>query len=276
MQTPAPGGARERPLTLGFLSMADVPPWDIFAAARAGGFEAATIRITPRRLGQDWFAIDPAAEAAIVAAARESRVRLSNVSGYYVAPETTLAHLAEVVAATRRLGADLIVQGCFEDDAERQLGLLRDYAAIAADADVRIAIEFMPFSAIRTLQDLVAVIGRIGRDNVGMTVDALHLARSGGTPADLARTARAVPVFLAQICDAAAAPPAGADLFREAITGRRLPGEGALPLREFVDALPPGVELECEVPLAEGASLPATERAMRIAEATRACLARSR
>ncbi|MBN8997392.1 MAG: sugar phosphate isomerase/epimerase [Rhizobiales bacterium] len=265
------------PLTLGFLSMADVPPWDIFDAAHAGGFAAASIRITPRRVGQRWFPVlgNPEAEPAIRAAAARTGVRLSNVSGYYVAPETERAHLADVVAATRRLGCDLIVQGCFEEDEARLLALLRDYAAMAADAGIRLAIEFMPFSTIKTLPDLVAIIDRLGRDNVGMVVDALHLSRSGGSPGQVARAARSTPVFLAQICDAAAAPPAGVDLFQEAITGRRLPGEGALPLREFLDALPKGVEIECEIPLGDATGLTPAARSMRIADATRPyCAAR--
>lgn len=263
------------PLTLGFLSMADVPPWDIFDAAGAGGFEAASIRITPRRIGQGWFPVlgNPQAEPAIRAASARTGVRLSNVSGYYLAPDTERAHLADVVSATRRLGCDLIVQGCFEDDEARLLALLRDYAAMAADAGVRLAIEFMPFSAVKTLPDLVAIIDRLGPDNVGMVVDALHLSRSGGSPEQLARAARETPVFLAQLCDAAATPPPGIDLFEEAISGRRLPGEGALPLREFLDALPRGVEIECEIPLGDATGLPAAERAMRIAAAARACCA---
>jgi hypothetical protein len=47
-----------------------------------------------------------------------------------------------------------------------------------------------------------------------------------------------------------------------------------LPLYEFLDALPAGVEIECEAPRIDYADLPAGEQARRAGDATRAFLAR--
>ena len=52
-------------------------------------------------------------------------------------------------------------------------------------------------------------------------------------------------------------------LVREARTGRLLPGEGVLPLKELVAALPPGLPLAIEAPCRATADLPALERARR-------------
>ena len=62
-------------------------------------------------------------------------------------------------------------------------------------------------------------------------------------------------------------------LIREARTGRLLPGEGALPLRELVAALPPDVPLAIEAPCRQTADLPALERARRAYRALTALLA---
>jgi hypothetical protein len=70
----------------------------------------------------------------------------------------------------------------------------------------------------------------------------------------------------AQICDAGAEMPAPTDapaLIREARTGRLLPGEGVLPLRELVAVLPAGIPLAIEAPVRATAALPAVERARR-------------
>ena len=49
--------------------------------------------------------------------------------------------------------------------------------------------------------------------------------------------------------------------------GRLFPGEGGLPLREFVDALPPDCEIEVEVASAAHEALSPPERATRIGAA---------
>jgi sugar phosphate isomerase/epimerase len=58
----------------------------------------------------------------------------------------------------------------------------------------------------------------------------------------------------AQLCDARPERPVGDDaIIREARSGRLPPGKGALPLCDLLDALPDGVALSVEVPLADGA-----------------------
>ena len=52
-------------------------------------------------------------------------------------------------------------------------------------------------------------------------------------------------------------------LVREARTGRLLPGEGVLPLKELVAALPVDAPLAIEAPCRATADLPAVERARR-------------
>jgi hypothetical protein len=76
-------------------------------------------------------------------------------------------------------------------------------------------------------------------------------------------------------CDASADMPAPTDtanLIREARTGRLLPGEGVLPLRDLVAALPAGLPLAIEAPSRDTVHLPALERAQRAHRALTALL----
>jgi sugar phosphate isomerase/epimerase len=93
----------------------------------------------------------------------------------------------------------------------------------------------------------------------------LHFSRSGGLPAHVAGIDPALLRY-AQICDAGADMPGPTDtpaLIREARTGRLLPGEGVLPLKELVAVLPAQVPLAIEAPCRATAELPALERARR-------------
>jgi sugar phosphate isomerase/epimerase len=80
-------------------------------------------------------------------------------------------------------------------------------------------------------------------------IDPLHLARSGGSPADVkALDAKYFPY--AQISDGILEPgePNPALFGKLGLGTRAMPGEGKLPLREVIAALPPGIPLSVELP----------------------------
>jgi sugar phosphate isomerase/epimerase len=107
----------------------------------------------------------------------------------------------------------------------------------------------MAWRQVASLPDAVRVVEAAGRPNGAVLIDALHLARTGGSPEDV----RAVPPGLirhAQLCDAPAEAPRSMDaIIQEARAGRLLPGDGALPLAALVAALPPTTPLSIEVPI---------------------------
>ena len=254
-------------LTLGFLTLGAAPsPFDVVDAAADAGFAAAGLRISGRHPGDPWPSVDgdPQAFEKLRAQAERRGVRLSSSSGYYITPKTTAEHLRANVDAARRLGTPLIVQGCFDDDLARVAVLLGDYAQAASAAGIRIGIEFMPMSAVKTAAMAEALIAAARRPEIGLVIDTLHLARSQGG-ADTLRALAPERLCLVQICDAPAQLAAGSSLFDEAMTGRLYPGDGQLPLADFLAALPAGLEVECETPVVADASLPLLERARRSA-----------
>jgi sugar phosphate isomerase/epimerase len=109
------------------------------------------------------------------------------------------------------------------------------------------------------------MLARSKRPNTSIIIDALHFSRSGGLPEDV-RTVDPSLFRYAQICDAGPDMPGPTDtpaLIREARGGRLLPGEGVLPLKDLVAALPPGLPLAIEAPCRATMELPALERARR-------------
>ena len=85
-----------------------------------------------------------------------------------------------------------------------------------------------------TIRSALAVLDQAGYETVGLLIDPLHLARTGGTPADL--TAISAPRFpYTQFCDASAHGPPPSDvpaIIHEALDLRLMPGHGALPLAD--------------------------------------------
>jgi sugar phosphate isomerase/epimerase len=256
-----------RQITFGFLTLgSQAAPLDVLAAAAHAGFGAAGLRISGRHPGDPWPSVaQPADFDRIAAQAAASGVRISSISGYYMSERAAREHLLANVEAARRVGAPLIAQGCFDPDLRRAAALLRDYARAAAEHGLRIALEFMPMSSIRSIAQAREVIGESGADNVGLLVDALHLARSGGGAAEIA-TLQPASICLTQLCDAPARRAPHVTLFDEAMEGRLYPGDGGLELEALVRALPPGAEIELETPVVADAHLSGTERAARAAQ----------
>jgi len=104
--------------------------------------------------------------------------------------------------------------------------------------DLVVVLEFLPIFSIGSLEAAVDVVNEVAQPNVGVLVDTLHLARSGGHPDDLRRVAPALLPYL-QLADAVAdVDDTLAALRDEALHGRLLPGEGVLPLLDVLGAVP--------------------------------------
>ncbi|MCB2075640.1 MAG: sugar phosphate isomerase/epimerase [Novosphingobium sp.] len=138
----------------------------------------------------------------------------------------------------------------------------------AATRGMAIAIEFYPESGIRDLAQAHAIARTCGEANCGVMLDTWHLARSGGTVADIAALPPdAITAF--QLSDRTEPPPGTPYV---PMTGRRLPGEGELPLDEIVSAAlanSPGITMELEVFSEELRAMPLEDSVARIASAVR-------
>ena len=142
------------------------------------------------------------------------------------------------------------------DDPDRSR-LIANFAALcdlAAGFGMGVDLECMAWRKVASFADAVSVVQAAARPNGGVLVDALHLVRTGGVPADVLGTPASL-IRSAQLCDAPAArPESEAAVIAEARSGRLPPGEGDLPLRELLWSLPNTVMLSVEVPGTEGAS----------------------
>lgn len=263
--------------TLAHLAISATPAETIDAAALAG-FGAAGLRICGRR-PQDPFATpvigQPATLNDLRRRAADQGVRLSNVSGYQFYPDVTYEHVAPVIDAAHSLGVPIVVVNGFDPDEARFTALFARYCAAAASAGIRVALEFLPYSAVRNLAGALRVLEASGAANAGLLLDVLHLDRSGGAPADIATIDPAKIVF-AQLCDAGKEPlgHSNEELLHEARFARLPAGTGGLPLHDFLDALPPGLEIEYEVARLDLADRTPAEKALAAAADARRFMAR--
>jgi len=249
--------------TLGYLTL-DTDPLATIDAAAAAGFRSVGIRITGRRIDDPFTQVvgNRQAIAAIRQRIADTGLRLSNISAYHLWPDVGVDHVKRVIDTVMELGSTILVANSYDPDESAYVAKVRRYCELGEAGGVKLAIEFMRYSAVKTIHDAVRTSKAVGHPNVGLLIDAMHLARSGGTPADI-RAVDPKSIIFAQLCDAkgVAGMPTEDALRYEARTGRLYPGDGVLPLRDFLAALPAGTEIEYEVPRQDWGGLTLAERA---------------
>ena len=126
-------------------------------------------------------------------------------------------------------------------------------------------VEGFTLSSVRTLADALKLADTAGQE-IGLTVDTLHVTRTGGTWADFA----ALPqerIFHVQLNDGPRLPPS--DLYREATIARLPPGQGEFELRGLIPLVPETANLAVEAPFIPPSGMTPIERGRVIVEATR-------
>ena len=150
----------------------------------------------------------------------------------------------------------------------------------AAEVDVTVCVEFLPWTAIGDLTTCWELLCRTERTNVGVCLDAWHWHRQPGGPHGRhAETLSSMPgwaVPLFQVCDAG--PEPWDDPMAECMAARPLPGDGEVDFGHLLGLLAGigATPMVCPEPFNPGlvADVGVDGAARRMVDATRAVLDR--
>ncbi|MDB5448604.1 MAG: xylose isomerase [Phenylobacterium sp.] len=210
-------------------------------------------------------------EGAVGSRLRDLGVALHNVEYAAITPEMAWEGLADALARSARLGARRMTVHCHDPEEARAVQSFGRLCELAAGQDMSVGLEWTAVNAvINSLATAERFIAQAGQPNGDLVADLLHLTRSGGTPGDLARLPPG-RIGYAQISDG----PLRRDLAEyaelELIRERLPPGDGELPVADFIAALPAEIVVDVEAPQATAwtAGASALERAGRAVTAAR-------
>lgn len=147
--------------------------------------------------------------------------------------ELTMQRACYLAELGQAIGARLCVTTFATDPTRAAVALLTACAERLHEAGIRIALEFAPYTSIRTIADARAVCQRVGWDRCGVLVDSWMFFRGKASWADLADLT-ADEVAAVQLSDASRII---GDLVFESRHLRVPPGEGAFDLARFVTEL---------------------------------------
>ena len=260
-------------LSLDHLTVFDASPTELVTIAADLGLKLVSLW-TQLPLKADLPLVTEANKAETLARMRDTGVRLGNVECFNLTPEVAVEEFRPAVALGAELGAtSLVAINAWDPERNRALDNFAKLTRIAAEYGMKANVEFISMGKVRTLADAIAFIIDSGEPNVGVTIDFLHLIRTGGTAADI-RVMDPAQIGYVQICDG----PAGLareEWNDEGFEQRQMPGDGEFPLAELIAAVPEGVVLGVEVPhrALREAGVSAAERARRAVEGTQRFLA---
>jgi sugar phosphate isomerase/epimerase len=222
---------------------------EMVSIAAQAGYDAVGLPLNAAgREGQPDFApLDAALLGETEARLKDEGVTLYDAVGVALRADTDVASYEPLLEAAARLGAAGIMLTVWDADEARRADRYADLCARAAARGLDASVEFLPWSALRTIDDAARLVAATGAANAGIMLDCLHLFRSGGSVAALRPYVDRIRY--AQICDAPALPPLPGDLMGEARQLRRNAGDGELPLAEIFALLPPDLPVSVEGPM---------------------------
>jgi len=269
-------------LGIEFISAMGMPPDDFVRLAASLG--VSNISLSPRPITDNphgypaWdLTTDPALVRATKAALEECSVRLGQAEGFLIMPGIEIADSEAMLDMMTGLGAPAVNAVVIEQDRARALDQFSTLAQMAEKRGQIAMVEFMPMMAPGNLGQALDFIAASGAPNGRVMLDSMHFYRSGSETSELAAIDQSRIGYI-QLCDVPMPKTAGAmteEMMQaygeEARHDRLCPGEGDLPLADFLDALPRDLTVGLEIPM-----LAKAEAGISPEEALRPCVKAAR
>ncbi|MEZ5448838.1 MAG: sugar phosphate isomerase/epimerase [Thiolinea sp.] len=261
--------------SLSYLTVLEATPPEAVRIAAACGYDFVGFRITPAGSEPPFpLLTDNRLLRETKAALADTGVQVADIEIVRINADFDAQSTLPFLERCAELEARHILVAGDDADLQRTAGHFAEFCELAAQYRLTADLEPMPWTGVKHVRDALQVLELAGHDNGYILLDALHVARSDSSYADIAAIDPA-RINYVQFCDAPQlANPSVEQLIHTARDERRLPGQGDIDLAGFLRVIPKDKVLAVEVPRkAESATLPALHRAREGLEALQALLA---
>jgi sugar phosphate isomerase/epimerase len=236
-------------LSLAHLTVLAAHPLELIEIAEQAGFDALGLRLTPPTPGDKITPVvgDIPLQREIKRRLSQAGIFILDVETFWLAPDSSIEAWIPAIEVGAELGARYVLVVGNDPDRARLTDRFGALCSACATFDLRPMLEFIPYSQITSLPEAHRFLTASGVTNAGILVDALHLKRSGGSPADISLYPAELFSYV-HLCDAPAKSPAADEIRSEARSARLYPGEGGLWLTDFIEAFPVGTPVAVEAP----------------------------
>lgn len=257
-------GRSEFAVGLAHLTLLHLTPPELVATAASAGYDFVSLRVRPATDGERQHPMAPGSPMCreTIRRLEESGLFCNDVEVLIVRPDVGRDDWLPALEAGAALGAQGLVCSHGYADWDRFTETLSALVEDARGYGIRPALEpvsYFPISRVSQAAEFAAATG------AAVLLDTLHIFR-GGSGLDAVRALDPRLVSFVQICDAPLEAPEtlevagplplgmttdGSVLQVEARALRKVPGEGELPLAEFLALIPAGTPVTIESPAAD-------------------------
>jgi sugar phosphate isomerase/epimerase len=211
----------------------------------------------------------------LLAAMDHRGVSISLGEGLLIAPGVDIRSYAADLDIMAELRIPRINTVSLEPDRARTFDELAGLTALAAERGIATCIEPVVGLSIADLPTALAAVEYVGRDEISLLIDTMHVARFGASADDL-RSPPPQRIGYVQLCDTTLQPRMK-NYAEEAMYERLAPGEGELPLADMLATLPDDRVVGLEVPMRSRAEagVSAYDRLLPCVNSARTLLARA-
>jgi sugar phosphate isomerase/epimerase len=231
-------------------TMANVPAPDFVTAAHRAGFSRVSIRLASPsdvngRYGGNAFARP--VQADVRNRLQNLGLEVEEIEYAMLTPASRAEDFDSLLEGGAAMGARHVVTICygFEEDS----ALLESFCGFCERAGafgIGALLEFIAISNVPSLEAASRIVASAAGGAM-ITVDILHLIRSGGRIEDIGACDPSL-IGMAQLCDGPMAAPVGVAAQRDEMRDERLHlGDGEFPLRGFIAAIPAQAPLGIEI-----------------------------
>lgn len=245
------------------LTVLDVSPPDLVTIAREAGFDSISPRVAASTPNEEpWpMSIGSPMLEETVRRLDDTGIRVLAVEVVRIGPDTTRDDYEGALEVGAQLGARYVTVNSDDPDIERAGETFAALTAAARPYGLRPLIEPIIYTQVSNLDEAIYIAS--ASEGGGILLDTLHFQRYGGRLEQL-RSLDPDLLSYVQLCDSTLAPPSGlprplrlprgqstdgTDLQLESRAMRLLPGDGELPLAEFLAALPAEIPVSVEAPV---------------------------
>jgi sugar phosphate isomerase/epimerase len=236
--------------SLAHLTVLSLSPPQVLQVAARAGYDYTSLRITRVTPFEPLY--DLARDRALM---RETKtwisalgIKVHDVELFRMDPALEPESFVPELEATAELGARMIIAQLPDADRARATDRFARLCDLARPLGIGVNLEFPHWTETGTLAEAARVVSAVQKENAGILVDVLHMARSSSSLEELAQTPREWLRF-AHVCDAPREiPPTLAGIIRTARDERLFPGEGECGVREILSCMPDDIPYSLEIP----------------------------
>ncbi|RZG44735.1 sugar phosphate isomerase/epimerase [Acinetobacter wuhouensis] len=252
-----------RQYSLSFLTVADVTPVEAINIAAECGYAQVGLRLLPAAPNEAEYPIltDLKTLGDTQAALADTGVKVADVEIIRITPDFEPKKYLKFLEVAQQLNAKHILIAGNDNEQSRLIENFARFCELSKKFNLSCDLEFMPWTAVKNLNQAQTVVEQSGQSNAAVLIDSLHFDRSDST-LEQVKALSASQMNYVQLCDGLAKyDPSDEGLIQIARNNRLVPGQGDIDLLGLIAALPKNITLAAEVPNLQLAKLPALERA---------------